>query len=73
MAVRPTQYDESAASTIASAVISAPSCLRALRELAQPNRHEFHADPEAHESRSRVLEAWAGCISAVITTWPTDT
>ncbi len=68
MAMRPTQYDESAASTIASAVISAPTCLRALRELAQTDRHDFRVDPEARASRSQVLDAWAACISAVITT-----
>lgn len=73
MAMRPTQYDESAASTIASAVISAPTCLRALRDLAQPGRHELHVDPEVRKSRRQVLEAWAACISAVITTWPTET
>lgn len=68
MAVRPTQYDESAASSMASVIISAPTCAGALLSFRR-RRRVRDADVD-DQKRLQALDGWAACLSAVVTTWP---
>lgn len=68
MAVRPTQYDESAASSMASVIIAAPTCVRALRDFGRRRRNRV--DNDDLRVRQQALDGWAACLSAVVTTWP---
>lgn len=68
MAVRPTQYDESAASSMASVTISAPTCAGALLSFRR-RRRVRDADVD-DQKRLQALDGWAACLSAVVTTWP---
>lgn len=67
----PTHFDENAASTVASTVIAAPTCLKAIRNVPPiRNRGPWGEPAENGYPRRRALDQWAECLSAVITTWP---
>ena len=69
--LQPTQYDESVKSTVMSAVIAAPTCMRAVGDAVRWGVGAMGCRVKGDavgDGRSRALQAWAECISAVVTT-----